>query len=219
MVKNRVTLPLSFDSVKEFDEGFERKGENTGHFFSITSGVRVGQRVFIRIHIKGLEFPIFLEGVVAWRRVQNAGPSMRRGIFVQLLDRERARLDGIVTFLRKDARGTRDRRRFERLPLFTDAEYATAKGVFKSEVRNISQGGVYLRCLGPLLSIGAKFPVTLYLDGKSSKAVVLQSRVAWIDMFDDNKGMGVLFDKDQPELKAVGRSIRRIKKQLAILAK
>jgi len=161
MVKNRVTLSLNLNSVRELDGAFERKGENTGHFFSVTSGVRVGSKVFIRVHIQGLDFPVFLEGVVAWRRVQNAGPSMRRGIFVQLRDRERARLDGIVKFFQKKTRGPRERRRFQRFPLFADAEYSTAQGVFGSEIRNISEGGVYLRCLGPLLSIGARFPVHL----------------------------------------------------------
>ncbi len=219
MLKKRVTLSLNFQSVKELDQAFERKGENTGHFFPITSGIKVGSRVLIRIHLKGLDFPVYLEGVVAWRRVQNAGPTMRRGSFVQLPDRERARLDGIVKFLDKSSSGSRERRRFQRFPLFADAEYSTAQGVFGSEIRNISKGGVYLRCLGPLLSIGAKFPVTMYLEGNSSKGVVVNSKVAWIDMFDEDQGMGLLFDQDQPELKAVEKSIKRIKKQLTILAK
>lgn len=219
MVRNRVTFSLNFNSVKEFDDAFERKGEKTGHFFAISSSVKVGSKVFIRVHIKGLDSPVFLEGIVAWRRIQNAGPSMRRGIFVQLMDRERARLEGIIKFLGKNSSDYRERRHYQRYPFFADAEYSTAQGTFGSEIRNISKGGVYLRCMGPLLSVGAKFPVTLYLEGKPSKGIVLNSRVAWIDLFDEDKGMGVLFDKDQSELKAIGKSIKRIQKQLVKLAK
>ena len=145
---------------------------------------------------------------------------MPKGIFVQLFDRERARLRGIIDFLRANLSGSsKERREYQRYPLFADAEYATAQGIFSSEIRNISLGGVYLRCMGPLLSMGARFPVTIYLGGSTSKGIVLQARVAWVDMFDEDKGMGVLFDEGQSELRAINRSIKRIKSHLATLAK
>lgn len=210
---NRFHFQLSFDSAKEFDAAFERKGEATGVFFGSAREHEVGSRVIIRVEVKGAPSPIYLEGMVAWRRARSGGPRLPKGVFVALTDRERARLDGVVKFLRSAARG-KDRRTDQRYPLFADATYATATGEFPSETRNISAGGVYLRCQGPLLSVGARFPVTLHLEGGLSRGVTLNGRVAWLDLFEDSKGMGVVFDEGQASIKHVHRAIKRIKRDL-----
>ena len=96
--------------------------------------------------------------------------------------------------------------------------YRTAKGKFRSEIRDISKGGAFLRCTGPLLSVGATFPVTLYLEGDSDRGVEVDAQVAWLDMFDDPKGMGVVFKRGRSALKNVARTIKRIEQDLKRLA-
>ena len=108
----------------------------------------------------------------------------------------------------------KDRRSEQRYPLFASATYATSTGEFSSETRNISSGGVYLRCQGPLLSVGARFPVTLHLEGEHSRGVKLNGRVAWLDLFEESKGMGVIFDQGQSGIKQVQRAIKRISRDL-----
>ncbi len=212
------TFSLTFDSVSDFDKAFARQGSDTGYFFRTSKTIAVGQRACIRVLIRSGGNPFFLEGVVAWRRVRPGGPDMPPGVYVNLVDRDRARLDGIVRYLRAGAEG-RDRRNHQRYPLFADAAYETADGTHRSEVRNISERGAYLRCMGPLLSVGARFPVTLYLTGERNRGVRMQARVAWIDLFDDTRGMGVSFDSDQTEIKQVSKAIKRIQRDLKNLAR
>lgn len=210
---DRFHFTLSFDSAREFDAAFERKGEDTGMFFASGREHEVGSRVIIRVTVKAAPAPIYLEGMVAWRRARSGGAGLRKGVYVALADRERARLDGIVKFLHSAAKG-KDRRCDQRYPLFASASYTTASGEFSSETRNICTGGVYLRCQGPLLSVGARFPVTLHLEGDHSRGTTLSGRVAWLDLFDDSKGMGVIFDSDQSGIKQVQRAIKRIERDL-----
>jgi Tfp pilus assembly protein PilZ len=208
---------LSLDSVQAFDQTFARQGEDTGCFFPTARKISVGQKACIRVTIQKVSAPVYLHGFVAWRRVRSGGPAMPQGVYVRLGDRDRARLDGIVRFLQSGAKG-KDRRRSQRFPVFAKATYQTAQGQFQSETRNLSEGGVFLRCMGPLLTIGARFPITLYLKGDDAKGFALHARVAWIDLFTDSKGMGVVFDQDQPELKQIGKAIKRIQNQLKHLA-
>lgn len=210
---DRFHFALSFNSAKEFDTAFERKGEDTGMFFASGREHGVGSRVIIRVTVKAAPAPIYLEGMVAWRRARSGGAGLRKGVFVALVDRERARLDGIVKFLRSAAKG-KDRRSEQRYPLFAKATYATATGDFSSETRNISSGGVYLRCQGPLLSVGARFPVTLHLEGDHGRGTTISGRVAWLDLFDESKGMGVIFDPGESGIKHVQRAIKRIARDL-----
>jgi hypothetical protein len=89
------TFSLTFDSVSDFDKAFARQGSDTGYFFRTTKTIAVGQRACIRVLIRSGGNPFFLEGVVAWRRVRPGGPDMPPGVYVNLVDRDRARLDEI----------------------------------------------------------------------------------------------------------------------------
>lgn len=210
---------LSLESVKAFGQTFENKGEEeTGCFFPTARKISVGQPALVCVTIKTVRSPVYLEGIVAWRRVRSGGPKMPQGVFVKLLDRDRARLDGIVRFLQSSTKG-KDRRRHQRYPVFARAVYLTAQGEFSSETRNLCEGGAFLRCMGPLLSIGARFPITLFIKGDQTRGVELQAQVAWIDLFSDSKGMGVVFERDQPELKQVLKAVKRIRSDLDRLAR
>ncbi|MBW1870716.1 MAG: PilZ domain-containing protein, partial [Deltaproteobacteria bacterium] len=94
------------------------------------------------------------------------------------------------------------------------ATYDTSKGSFPSEIRNLSKGGAFLRCMGPLLTVGARFPLDLSLDDRGGKRVPLDVKVAWIDYFEDTQGMGVVFVKGQIQLKKVIRLIGNLEKNL-----
>ena len=137
---------------------------------------------------------------------------MPAGVFVGLIDRDRARLDAIVKFLKSPQKV--NRRQHLRFPVQIKATYDTSKGSFPSEIRNLSKGGAFLRCMGPLLTVGARFPLDLSLDERGGKSVPLDVRVAWIDYFEDTQGMGVVFVKGQSQLKKVMRLIGNMEKSL-----
>jgi hypothetical protein len=206
---------LSFETVREFDQAFEREDGQTGIFFPSVQA-SVGQQACIRAVIEGLPAPIYLEGVVAWRRLRPGGRSLPPGVFVNLTDRDR-RLNGIIDYFATQTVG-KERRRNNRFPMFASAPYTTAQGEYPSEVRNISEGGVFMRCMGPLLSVGASFPVTLFLEGDNSRGVSLTGRVAWLDMFQNSKGMGIVFEQGQSGQRQVSKAIKRIKKDLKRLS-
>ncbi|MBN2496569.1 MAG: PilZ domain-containing protein [Deltaproteobacteria bacterium] len=215
MKHSQVEFMLVFDSADHFDRTFERKGAETGFFFPSRRDVSLGQEVMIRATIQGFEEPVYLRGVVAWRRVQSGGTKMPAGMYVTLSERDRARLDGIVKYLKMGSK-SKERRRHSRLPMLVSARYQTAEGAFGAETRNLSEGGAFLRCRkGPLLTVGARFPVVLYLEGEDGKQTELDVRVAWIDLFDASKGMGVEFESGQPELRRITRALRRFQKLLA----
>jgi Tfp pilus assembly protein PilZ len=204
---------LSFDSAIEFDKAFERKGEDTGIFFRSTRPLKVGEPVAIIISVKGINTPATLEGRVVWRRAKAGGEEMPAGVFVGLVARDRARLDALVRYMTA-SQNRQDRRKHFRHPALLPATYRTNKGEFRSETRNISRGGAFLRCLGPLLTVGARFSLTLYLEGEKGKATALDVQVAWIDYFEETKGMGVEFAGKRGQRKKIERFVDTLEKSL-----
>jgi len=204
-------MVLSFDSVDEFQEALHRQPNQVGFFVPSTRRFQVGERVGMNVAISGISSPVFLEGRVVWRRTQAGGSDMPAGCFIELVQRDRARLDGIISFLRNG--GTGERRRQRRFPASFRAIYRTAKGDYVSEVRNISVGGAFLRCSGPLLTVGAKFPVVLYPSDGDTKGLEIKARVAWIDYFEDTQGMGISFLDGQSELRKVKRFVNDFEKR------
>lgn len=201
---------LFFDTVHEFGQGFERSDGQMGVFFQSTRAL-LGQAALIRVAVRSMPLPIFLEGVVALRRLKSAGPDLPPGVVINLTDRDRSRVDGIVGYHASKAEN-KDRRETPRIPVFASAKYKTAKGEFQAQVRSLSEGGAFLRCQGPLISIGAPLDCTLFLGGEDVPGVSMTGRVAWIDMFDSSKGLGVMFDPGQRGLVKVGKHIElRIK--------
>lgn len=204
---------LTFDSVDEFERVLERKGPDTGIFHRTLRAFAVGDRLLILVTIKGIEGIVNLEGRVLWRRIRSGGPKMPAGVFIALVDRDRARLDSIVRYLRSP-KPHKQERAHPRYPVLLPAKYQTSKGEFPSETRNLSRGGAFLRCKGPLLTVGAEFPVILFLDGEAGKGTSLNAKVAWIDYFEDTQGMGVVFDPGQSQLKKVHRLLDKFEKNL-----
>ena len=204
---------LTFDTVDEFERVMERKGGDIGIFHKTLRAFAVGDRLSILVTIKGAEGMVSLEGRVLWRRIRSGGPKMPAGVFIALVDRDRARLDSVLRYLRSN-KPNKQNRLHPRYPVLLPAKYQTSKGEFNSETRNLSRGGAFLRCKGPLLTVGAKFPVILFLEGESGKGIPLNAKVAWIDYFEDTQGMGVMFDPGQSQLKKVHRLLDKFEKSL-----
>ncbi|HUU02606.1 MAG TPA: PilZ domain-containing protein [Myxococcota bacterium] len=202
--KNR-KLFLPFATVAEFDKALDRSGADTGFFLEGFRSLSIGEQVTIVISVKGSPGQVFLEGRVIWRRARSGGRKMPSGVFIGLIERDRARIDGIFKFLKSP--GTRERRMHQRFHVDLDASYRTSKGAFPSSVSNLSRGGAFLRCMGPLLTVGARFPLELRPRREKTDKIPLNVRVAWIDYFEDTQGMGVVFVKGQPQLKKVQRLV------------
>jgi len=204
---------LTFDTVDDFERTMEHKGSDVGIFHKTLRAFSVGDRLSILVTIKGAEGMVSLEGRVLWRRIRSGGPKMPAGVFIALVDRDRARLDSVLRYLRSN-KPNKQLRAHPRYPVLLPAKYQTSKGEFSSETRNLSRGGAFLRCKGPLLTVGAKFPVILFLDGEAGKGTSLNAKVAWIDYFEDTQGMGVMFDPGQSQLKKVYRLLDKFEKSL-----
>jgi Tfp pilus assembly protein PilZ len=210
--KTQHHFSLTFENPQDFDLQVERKGADTGFFFRTSREFSVGTRVVIAIVVKGVGSPVFLEGRVQWRRVRAGGPDLPEGVFVALLERERARLDGILSYLR--SMGRKERRTKTRFPVQLRAFYLTSKGEFQAEVRNISEGGAFLRCEGPLLAIGARFPVTFFAEEKQDSGISIEVEVAWIDLFKETQGMGVLFVRGGSPMRKIRKLIDGYEKNI-----
>jgi Tfp pilus assembly protein PilZ len=194
-------------AVEDFEKALPNKGPETGLFFPLSRQVKVGDRAMIRVSIRGFADPLFLEGRIRWRRVKPGGPRLPAGIFVGLVERERSHLDAMVKFL-KEGRSRAERRKHPRFPVDIRASYGTSKGFFDAEMMNVSKAGAFLRCLGPLLSVGVRFPVKVNLGDKNDPLVQLNAQVAWIDLFEDTKGMGIGFIRGQSELREIERIVK-----------
>jgi hypothetical protein len=204
---------LSFNSIHEFAMTFDLQRDDTGAFISMNgSSAAVGQDARIKVVIDGFLLPFYLTGFVAWRRLRS-GPQLPSGVYIKLNERERSRLGGIINHF-KTSKQLAERRKSPRFPLIAGGVYETAKGNFVSETRDISKGGVFIECDGPLISVGARFPVVLYLDGQTAKGIQLHAQVAWIELFDESKGMGLIFERGQSGIKQVYRALKRIDKQM-----
>jgi Tfp pilus assembly protein PilZ len=203
---------LTFESAEDFDRSLERRGEDTGFFFPSTRPLKVGTRVTISVSIKGIKKPVFVTGRVVWRRHRSGGKNLPVGLFVALMDRERARLDALVEYL-ADAPQAKDKRKHFRYPIILPARYRTAKGEYDSETRDLSRGGAFLRCMGPLLTVGSPVSIMLFLDGKEGKGLPVEAQVAWIDYFDETKGMGVQFQRGAA-VRKIGRFLDQYEKDL-----
>ena len=59
----------------------------------------------------------------------------------------------------------------------------------------------------PLMSVGARFPLVLFPNGKRARGLALDAQVAWIDLFEETKGMGVVFIRGQSMLKKVAQLV------------
>ncbi|HOX45169.1 MAG TPA: PilZ domain-containing protein [Myxococcota bacterium] len=211
--QSALEVALDFGDVDDFEGAIERNGAETGFFFQSAQSVQVGQRMTLKVTIRGISTAVFLDGIVAWRRLRSAGAGLPAGMFVVLSDRDRARIDGLLRYLRGGGARS-ERRKQPRFPILLEASYRTAKGSHRSETRNLSESGAFLRCSGPLLTVGAAFPVRLFLDGSGGKPVEIVAHVAWIDPFEDTKGMGIRFAEDQPALKRVAQLVKRFASDL-----
>jgi Tfp pilus assembly protein PilZ len=203
---------LYFDSAEAFDIDFERNRQDTGYFFKTTRSISVGEMVSIIVSVKDSKNQIFLEGQITHRRVRSGGPKLPSGVFVVLTTRARANLDGIVKYLKSG--NAKEARAHTRFPIALRATYGTSEGSFTSETSNISREGAFLRCKGPLFTIGTKFPLVIYEQGENVKGLALDAQVAWIDYFKDTKGMGVTFIKGQAQLKTIRRILGKYEKEM-----
>lgn len=103
--------------------------------------------------------------------------------------------------LLKDLR-QRERRKYPRKPHTTAVTYATLDRVFKSFVRNIGNGGVFIETSEPLfpgedVTLSFSFP-------KDGKPIKIAGEIVWTIV---DKGIGVKFTTDDHNLEAVIESL------------
>ncbi|MBW2701354.1 MAG: PilZ domain-containing protein [Deltaproteobacteria bacterium] len=200
-----------FPSVEAFRNAFLGKGEDRGVFIRTQRAVTVGHKVQLRLGIEGRPQRIPFLGTVTRRRAKSGGVNLPAGLFVTLSEMDADRLDGIARFFDLSEQ-IRERREHERLPLLVSARYSTAKGEFDSFTRDLSRGGAFLRCKGPLMEVGARFPLRLYLLGAEGPELKLEAEVAWVDVLQAGKGMGVAFVSRSTALRKLSRTLKRLEK-------
>lgn len=202
MIRNM--FRLQFESADELHRAFTSNGEDVGMFFHIGRDLPLGERVVIKAFVKELPSPLYLEGQVAWRRLRPRGTTLPRGLFVSLDDKDRRRLTDAVGYLKNASRG-KGVRQHSRFPLFVRAHYRTDRGVYPAVTRDLSLGGAFLDCKGPLLPVGTNTEITLNLQWHKRENIELLAEVVRFDPLPESLGFAVRFKPGQP---ALGRLVR-----------
>ena len=205
-------LFLPFDSVDDFVKELGDNQDELGFFVKSKSSLGVGKRVSIVASVMGTKSLVFLEGTVLWQRHRSGGPKLPSGIFVGLVDRDKARLDSILKYLKTE--GKIEQRTSPRYPISLPSAYYTSQGAFSSHVKNLSVGGAFIKCDGPLFTVGTRSPLQIYLKGERVKGLTVETQVAWLDYFDETKGMGLAFIAKQPQLETIKFLVEKYEREL-----
>jgi len=211
MTRNMFSIQLK--SVADFERVLQPNGNGSGLFFHTGHELSVGELVTIKASINNLPNPVFLEGWVAWRRLRPLGSRLPRGLFVALADGEQSRLEGFMHFMRHNP-DLSIVRAYPRLPAFVQALYLTNRGSFSAMTRNISMGGAFLKCSGPLLPIGARTTITLDLLEQEHAGIELKSEIVRFEPLLESQAIAVRFDSGQADLSQLARAIKTIQKDL-----
>lgn len=194
-------------SLTDFERVLQSNGNGAGLFFHTGHELTVGQPVIIKASIVNNPTPIFLDGWVAWRRLRPRGSSLPRGLFVALSDGEQSRLEGFINFMKQNTQISIVRA-YPRLPVFIPAHYLTNQGSHPALTRNLSMGGAFLKCFGPLLSVGARTDVMLSLKGQKPEHINLKSEVVRFVPLPGNQAIAVRFTPGQSGLSRLERAIK-----------
>jgi Tfp pilus assembly protein PilZ len=211
----RSTFRLQFESAGDLQKAFTKNGDDVGMFFHTGRDLPLGERVVIKTSVKDLPSPLYLEGHVAWRRLRPRGSSLPRGLFVALSGKEKRRLADAVAYLNKNT-GDRGVREHSRFPVFVKAHYRTDRGIHPAITRDISIGGAFLQCKGPLLPVGSKTEVTLNLQWHKRENIELLAEVVRFDPLPESLGLAVRFKPGQPGLKKLSRFLDGIQSDLNV---
>jgi hypothetical protein len=141
------------------------------------STASVGSSILVQVECSGLAAGLFLEGVVAWRRLQHV-PGLPRGCGVRVLSSHADRL----TFLRRWAQGevasaAREHWRYpcaERvLVSFVGARRATQRLVHGT-IEDVSAGGALLVTMSPVVG-----GTEVLIDLSSISRGAVPARIVW----------------------------------------
>lgn len=211
MIRNM--FRLQFDSAEALHQAFTSTENEVGIFFHTGRDLPLGERVVIKALVDSLPAPVYLEGMVAWRRLRPRGTTLPRGLFVALDEQDRRRLNETVSFLSQSAKhkGVREHPRY---PVFTQAHYRTERGVHPAQTRDISKGGAFLQVRGPLLPVGSKTEITLNLRGHKHENIELLAEVVRFEPFAGNPGLAVRFKPGQHALKRLAGFLDEIQRDL-----
>jgi hypothetical protein len=183
---------LTFGSATELRRAVRLKGTERGLFFQSDRDVSAGDPVLIRAHVQGLRSGLWLEGRVAWRRVQSTRALIPTGIFVGLTLRSLGLVDDVVRHM-TSALEQAERRGHARLFVLLDAIYRAGDAMFPAEIRNLSEGGAFLRCQDVPPVPGSEVFVTLLPGHGVRRGRRFPAEVAWSEASEDFRSMGVQF--------------------------
>ena len=210
----RSMFSIQLKSVADFERVLQSNGNGSGLFFHTGHDLTVGDKVVIKASVRNLPTPIYLDGWVAWRRLRPRGSKLPRGLFVALADGEQSRLEGFLGFMKQHPQLSIVRA-YPRLPVFMPAHYLTNQGPYPALTRNLSMGGAFLKCSGPLLSVGAHTDVMLSLQGQKPENINLSSEVVRFDPLPGHQAIAVQFAPGQTSLAKLERAIKRIQIELS----
>ena len=208
IVKN--IFKAQFDSANAFQQAFAARGDDVGLFLSTGLDLPLGERVVIKALVAKQPEPVYLDGLVAWRRMRSRGRSLPRGLFVTLSGTARRRFDATVYYLSRNDRSS-EGRAHARFPVFSQAEYRTNRGDHPAEIRDISMGGAFLQLQGPLLKVGAHTVVTVNFQNES---IQLQAKVVRFDPTPGSPGLAVSFNPGQSALKRLSRTMKTAQQEM-----
>lgn len=204
---------VQLKSVADLERLLKPNGNGSGLFFHTGHELKVGELVTIKASINNLPNPIFLEGWVAWRRLRPRGSRLPRGVFVTLAEEEKSRLEGFVKYMDRSPEISIVRA-YPRFPVFLEAHYLTDKGPYPATTRNLSMGGAFLNCEGPLLPVGARTSIMLNLEEQINRSLELKSEIVRFEPLIESPSIAVRFEPGQANLSRLAQAIRQIQTDL-----
>lgn len=210
-VKNM--FKTQFQSAASFFDAFAAKGDDIGLFLSTGIDLPLGERVVIKALVVGRPEPVYLDGLVSWRRLRPRGTELPRGLYVALSGTARRRFNAAVDFLSKENRST-PVRAHPRFPVFSQAGYRTDRGEHPAEIRDISMGGAFLQVQGPLLKVGSQTHISLNLLPHKSETIALKAEVVRFDPTPGSPGLAVRFLPGQSGLKRLARALKEVQEEM-----
>ena len=113
-------------------------------------------------------------------------------------DEQKALLIGLEKDLYKG------RREYERKSFLETLDYTSAAGAYRDFIKNISEGGVFIKTRNPL-SVGDEISMTL-LDSKQKKRLKMQGEIVRIE----REGIGVKFKASQVQREIIKSFVDKV---------
>jgi len=209
---SRWTL-LEFSSREMLSKSIEDR-ESLVLFYPAIGQMRAGQLVDLDIAVGDMNVLFPMRATVIARRTRPRGTSKPRGVYLEVIAKDRERFGRLCEF----ADGLWEpgvRRSSPRLRTEMRASYFIPDNLHPGTIQNMCVEGLFLRTDGPLLGVGQGLFVKIKPSGLSAW-LRLECRVCWIDPVESRQGMGLYCFGPKRGLKRLAALASRTRRKMTL---